>query len=303
MKQTNKKAAALVMSFSLLFLAGCGADTTVTDSTEKLFTVGNTTYTKGQEYQLVKRINGPNLTLQAAQQLIYNEEVGDGEEIQKEAQEMYDQYAGYTEDFDEQIKTYGYADKQDYIDSVLIPSVQAQKLLEKYFTDGKDAIEADFKPTLAAVIECDSQDNADKARKAIEDGQTPAEAGKQYAKEGATYTGAEQIISTLDTSLPVRIVNSLYETENTGLLDETFTNDTSTDDITYYVVDLISNDYDANLDKIIEALGSNTDINTDCNIYYLKKYDFEVHDQYIFDYFKNNNPEYLVTRPDLSETK
>ena len=34
----------------------------------------------------------------------------------------------------------------------------------------------------------------------------------------------------------------------------------------------------------------------------LKKYNFEVHDQDVFNNLKANNPEYLVSRPDLSES-
>ncbi len=39
-----------------------------------------------------------------------------------------------------------------------------------------------------------------------------------------------------------------------------------------------------------------------CLVYYLTKYDFEVFDQELFDYYKQNTPEYLVTHPDLMET-
>lgn len=298
MKRQNKLALAVL---SCALLAGCGGSTSVSDSDEKLFSVGSTTYTKDNEYQLIKRINGPSLTLQDAQKLIYEEEVGSGDDVQEEAQEMYDSYTAYSDNFEEQLQAYGYADAQDYIDTVLVPSIQAQKLLEKYFTDAEETIKVTYKPVLAAIIECDSEDNANKAKEALEDGEDPATVGEQYASETATYTGSEQIISTLNTDLPTRIINTLFETTKDGVLDEIFTNDTSTDDVTYYVVDLISADYEANLDAIIDALGSNSDINTDCTVYYLKKYDFEVHDQYIFDYFKANYPEYLVTRPDLSE--
>ena len=33
-----------------------------------------------------------------------------------------------------------------------------------------------------------------------------------------------------------------------------------------------------------------------------KKYNFEVHDQDIFDYLRSNNPEYLVNHPELAES-
>lgn len=295
----------IALSASLLLLAGCGTvNTSVTDPSEKLFSIGDKTFTKNDEYELLKMSNGPTLTMQGVQKLIYDAEVGSNDDIQKEAEKMYDEYSQYSDSFDEQILSYGYKDKQDYIDTVLIPSVQADKLLEKYITeDGKNDVQATYKPVLAAVIECDSEDNAAKAKEALEKGDDPAAVGEQYAYEDSEFKGQEQIISTLSKELPTRLINSLFETEKDGVIDEIFTNDTSTDEKRYYVADLISNDFDANKDKIYEALKSDTDLNSQCMIYYLKKYDFEVHDQYIFDYFKANNPEYLVTRPDLSEDK
>ena len=55
-------------------------------------------------------------------------------------------------------------------------------------------------------------------------------------------------------------------------------------------------------DQIIENLSSSSDFSTQCLVYYLNKYNFTVHDQTIFDYLRENNPEYLVEFPELSET-
>lgn len=293
-----------LLSCCALMFAGCaGASTNVTNPSEKLMTIGNKTYTRGDEYQLIKKVNGPSLTLQAAQKLIYDKEIGETDEVKKEAKEMYDSYAGSTEGFEDQLKSYGYADAQDYINTVLVPSVQSQKLMDKYFQDAKEDIELQYKPVLASIIQTDSEDNANKAKAALEEGQDAGKVAAEYAKEGAAYTGAQQIITTLDTTLPSRLLNMLQVTTETGVLNEVFSDDTSTDDKSYYVAVLDSKDYDANIEAITNALSSNSDVATQCIVYYLKKYDFEVHDQFIFDYFKANNPEYLVTRPDLAESQ
>lgn len=291
-----------ILSCCGLLLAGCsGAATNVTDSGEKLMTIGKVTYTKGDEYQLIKKVNGASLTLQAAQKLIYDQEIGETDEVKKEAQEMYDSYASSTEGFEDQLKSYGYADAQDYITTVLVPSIQSQKLVEKYFEEAKEEIETEYKPVLASIIQCDSEDNANKAKAALEEGQDAGKVAGEYAKEGATYTGAQQVVTTLDTTLPARLLNMLQETTETGVLPEVFSDDTATDDKSYYVAVLDSKDYDANIEAIISALSSNSTVSEQCVTYYLKKYDFNVHDQFIFDYFKANNPQYLVSRPDLAE--
>ena len=286
-----------------ILLTGCGTvQTSVSDGSEKIMTIGNKTYTKNDEYNLIKMVQGPTLALQGAQKMIYDKEVGTGDDIKKEAQEMYDQYAGAVAGFEDSLKQYGYKDKEDYMNSVVIPSIQAQKLLEKYMDEAKDTLRATYKPTVAAVIACSNEDNAKKALEALKNGENPAAVGSQYAAEGASYTGTEQVISTLNTDLPTRVINALNEATQPGILDEVFTTDTSTDNKTYYVAQLISQDYGANLKKITEALGKDKQINSDCVVFYLTKYKFEVHDQYVFDYFKATNPEYLVTRPDLAKS-
>lgn len=299
----NKKNTAL-LCLSALLLTGCGTvNTTIPEKDEVLMTIGDQTVTAGQEYQLIKRVNGPVLLIQGVQRDIYAKEVGDGEEIQKKVDEMYEQFASNNENFEEQLVNYGYADKQDYIDNVVLPTVQATELFRVYLNENKTEIEAQYHPVLASIIACNSEDNAKKAQEAIKNGTSPVDAANEYAMEGASYKGEEQIISTLVTDLPDRLTNTLYETEKDGVLDEIFENDTTTENKVYYVVDLISSDYDANLDKIVEAFESDQDLNKACITFYLKKYDFEIHDQYMFDYFKATNPQYLVTRPDLAESE
>lgn len=288
----------------LLLLTGCAAgyNTQVSDPDEALFTVGDESITRNDEYELIKYVNGPDLMMQGVQSLIYEEEIGSGDDVKKEADELLKQYTnGDEKTFLEQLKNYGYSSLDEYKDAVIIPSVQAQMLLDKYIDENRESIEADFHPVLAAVIECDSEDNAQKAIDALKEDKNTEEVGKQYAQEGAAFTGKEEIITTETTTLPTRLLNTLAESDKDGVLDEIFSNDTSTDDKKYYAVKIISRDFDENLDQISEALSSNQELNKDCVIFYLSKYDFEVHDQYIFDYLKALNPEYLVTRPDLSE--
>lgn len=297
--KANKCLALLACS---MLLAGCGHYTSVTDSSEKLMTIGNQTITKEDEYNLIVKAVGPNLTLQGALEVIYDAEVPVTDEMKEEAEETWNTYADSYDDFESQVKDYGYADKQDYVDSVLIPNLQSDALLEKYFTDAKEEIESEFQPVLAAIIQTDSEGNANKALQALKDGEDAGKVGGQYAMEDSSWLGQEQIITNQDTTLPTRLINTLAETTEDGVIDEVFSDDTSTDDVTYYVAKLVSNNYDDNVKAIYNALSSNSTISSDCVLFYLKKYDFEVHDQYIFDYFKALQPQYLVTRPDLSDT-
>lgn len=289
------------LSAAALMLAGCGnGETTIPDGSEVIMTVGDKKITKGTEYTLVKDYYGPSMGLTLANRLLYDKEIGRPEDVVQEAQEQLDDYAS-SEGFEDQIKAIGFDSLEDYRDTALVPGVQSTRLQEKYFTDAKEEIIQNFDPVLAVIIQTDSEDNANKALEELKNGQDAGKVGAQYAADGATYTGTEQIVSTADTTLPTTLLNAIQDATKDGVLDQVFTNDTSTDDKEYYVASVVSMDYDKNLKKIISALSSNQTIQSDCQVYYLKKYEFEVHDQFLFDYYKANNPEYLVTRPDLAE--
>lgn len=292
---------ALLAGGCLLLLAGCaGGSTSVPEGSQVIMTIGDQKLTKEKEYTLMKESSGPQTALNLVNKQICDKEIGQTDEVKAEAQKMLDDYAS-VEGFDEQLKSIGYESKEDYMKEVLIPNIQAQELKKKYFVDAKEDIITEFDPVLAVIIQTDSEDNANKALDALKNGDDAGKVGAQYAPEDAEYTGSEQIITTLDTALPTTLLNAIQDAGKDGVLDQVFTNDTSTDNKKYYVASVVSTDYDKNLSKIQDALASNQTISNDSQVYYLKKYDFEVHDQYLFDYFKAMNPEYLVTRPDLAK--
>ncbi len=284
-----------------LLLAGCSTgQTTIPDGSEVLMTVGDQNFTREKEYALIKDYSGPQTLISLVNKQIYDKEIGRPDDMMKKQQEILEDYK-QTPGFEDQIKSLGFADSEDYLNRALVPNAQAQELAKKYFTDAKEEIISEFDPVLAVIIETDSEDNANKALDALKNGEDAGKVGAQYGLESSSYTGQEQIVSTADTTLPDELRNAIQDAGKDGVLDQVFTNDTSTDNKQYYVASVVSRDYDKNLSKIISALSSNQTISNDCEVYYLKKYDFEVHDQYIFDYFKAMNPDYLVSRPDLAE--
>ncbi len=297
----NKWSKLVLSGLCLATLCGCGtASTQISDASEPLFKVGNTQVTKGESYESLKVAYGPGIAIDQVNQQIYEKEVPVDEAIKKSAQNTLDMYKEMP-GFADQLTANGYKDEQDYLDKVLIPGVQAQELRKKYFTEAKEEVIADFDPVLAVIIQTDSEDNANKALDALKEGVDAGKVGAQYASEGATYTGSEKIITTKTTDLPDTLHNAILDAGKDGVLDQIFTNDTSTDDKIYYVASVVSTDYDANLSKIQSALANDTQITSDVQVFYLKKYGFEVHDQYIFDYLKAMTPQYLVTRPDLAK--
>lgn len=296
-----KKTPILFVCASMM-LTGCsGATATIKDKDETIMTIGDTKYTKGDEYELLKISTGSDLTMELVKQAIYKQEVKVTKEMKEKAQEQVNNYKENMENFDKQIHSLGYKNSKQYMNKVLIPSLQASELTEKYFTDAKKDIQKKYKPSKARIIQCENKATAKKALKALKNGTDPEEVAQQYMVDSAKYSGKETLVTTKTTDLSTRLINTLSKTKKAGVIDEVFTNESS--GTTYaYVAVLVSNTYKDIKDDVYTTLSSDDDVTKACLVYYLKKYNFEVHDQDVFNNLKTNNPEYLVSRPDLSKS-
>ena len=287
---------------SLAFvLSGCSqATTTIQSESDPLFTVGDITYTKGDEYNFQKKANGSTGVIQLALQTIYEEEVGCTDEIKKEAKKQVKESSKDIEDFETQIKNMGYTSIEDYTNKVMIPSVQSDRLLEKYMMEDQKAIETKFKPSMAYVVECADEETAKKALADLKDGKEFKKVYDAYTKEDSLIQSDLKFISTQSQDVPTRLVNTLSSTKKAGVIDEIFFDENS-ETTTYFVAVLDSNNYKKNAKQYVKNLKETSDLAQDCLLYYLDAYQFEVHDQDLFNTLKANNPEYLVTRPDLTK--
>ena len=296
-----KKTPILLVCAAMMLTACSGATATIKDKDEAIMTIGNTTYTKGDEYDLLKISTGTDLTMELVKQAIYKQEVKVTKEMKEKAQEQVNNYKENMENFDKQIHSLGYKNSKQYMNKVLIPSLQASELTEKYFTDAKKDVQKTYKPSKARIIQCENKATAKKALKALKSGTDPEEVAQQYMVDSAKYSGKETLITTKTTDLSTRLINTLSKTKKAGVIDEVFTNESS--GTTYaYVAVLVSNTYKDIKDDVYTTLSSDDDVTKACLVYYLKKYNFEVHDQDVFNNLKANNPEYLVSRPDLSKS-
>ena len=295
-----KKQILCLMSLAFL-LSGCGnVQASISNGSDKVMTIGDKTYTKEEEYNYVKKSSGPSITMQLIQNEIYDKEIKVDKKIRKEASDLYKEQKKSTKNIEEQIKIAGYKDKEDYMNKAIIPSIQSQKLLEKYFADNQKEIQKHYKPSMAKVIECKSEKDAKKAIKDLKSKKSIKSVVKKYGHESSSFTGEESVVSTNSSMLPTRLINTLTETKDMGLIDEVFANEN--DEIkSYFVAILVSNDYEKNISKYSEELNSDESLSEECLVYYLDKYDFEVHDQEIFDYLRYNNPKFLVSHPELAE--
>ena len=296
------KKASVIALCSVLLLTGCsGATATISDKSDAIMTIGDTTITKEDEYKSLKISNGSDLTMELVKQAIYKKEDKVTKKMKKNAKSTLKSYEESMSNFEEQLKSLGYSSKKQYMNKVLIPSLQAEALTKKYFTAAKKDIQSTYKPSKAQIIQCENKANAKKALKAIQNGEDISSVAKQYMVDQATYSGEETLVTTQSSDLPTRLINKLYKAKKVGVINEVFDNTSSGTSYAYVAV-LVNNDYDEIKSDVIDTLSSEDDITESCLIYYLNKYNFEVHDQDIFDDLKTNNPNYLVSRPDLAES-
>lgn len=302
--KSNLKKVAVFAGCSLLMLTACsGATAQISNASDVLFQVGDVSVTRGTEYELIKKSNGSTMAVTLIEQAIMDEEIGRGDDIKKQAEEQYETNTSGSEEFEQSLIDAGYKDKDDYIEKVIIPTIQQEKLLDKYFEDNAKAIKKEYKPSIAKILMCDNKDDANNALQALKDGTDAQTVFDQYASESATYGNEEIVVSTLlKDSIPTYVINTLYSAKETGVIDEVMSDDNDSSGA-YYIAILTSNDYDENRAKIQEDLVSkaSSDIAKECNVYYMKKHNLEIHDQDIFDALRTSNPEYLINHPELTE--
>ena len=233
---------------------------------------------------------------------IFEREIEVTDEMRQQAQDEYDQYAEQYEAQDtgmtaeEYVIYLGYESVDDYIEKVYLPNYKQQALNAKYMDDDNANFLEEYEPVKAQILQTTDQDSASQALEALNDGDDFAEVTEEYG-ETTTYDGSEQIVTT-QSGLPTAVLTKLNDAEDGTLVNEVIPDTTNGN---YYVVRLVSKDYETIKNDVAEALQDNTSLTNDAMVYYLKKYNFTVYDVDIFNALRESNPEYLVQRPDLAE--
>ena len=298
-----KKNKIVLVLGAALMLGGCGnATANISHGSDVIGTIGNTSITDGDIYSSLKSTSGYSYALTMIREQIFAREIEVTDEMRQQAQDEYDQYAEQYEAQDtgmtaeEYVIYLGYESVDDYINKVYLPNYEQQALNAKYMDDDNANFLEEYEPVKAQIIQTSDQDTASQALEALNNGDDFADVAEEY-NDSTTYDGSEQIVTT-QSGLPTAVMTKLNDAEDGTLVNEVIADTTNG---YYYVVRLVSKDYETINDDIVEALQDNTTLTNDAMVYYLKKYNFTVYDVDIFNALRDSNPEYLVQRPELAE--
>lgn len=304
-KLTKKTVLSVLMMSSIL--TGCaGAQTSVKKGDSTLFQVGDTVVTKQQVYDTVKYNKGASYSIEKIKEKIEKLEIKDEDQIKKRIDILYKQYEEYygkEESFESQVKNSGYKDVDEFKKKVLRPQVVEELLMEKYANKRIDKYLKQYKPVIAKVLAVEGEDAAKEAAKELKAGASWDDVYTKYTSENSSYQNTNKVLTTSGSDLKPDDIKALYKSKKTGVMTKVYT-PSNTDSTTRYLINVVSCDatsdeYYADFINQLKSLDSNFEKNL--WKHYLKKHNFEIHDQDIFDIIRVDNPEYLYQYPKLSE--
>ena len=286
MKKTNLVLASLL---ALVSLAGCtDAEAKISDSSTVMFKVGSETVTKGDVYSSMKSAIGASVTINMATRIISSQEIEITEEMQTTAESTLESYKSlYGDTFAAYLETYGMTE-EEYVSDYLIPSLQSNQFTEKYIEEDLENLIATYSPIKATVLEFSSQEDADAALSALNDGsKTPAEAASENNSDSTGVSTVYTLESTsIDSTVRTVLINSTS--------DDGWYIVPASDGATYCVVRIDEDDREAYRDDLISALETIDDVDSAATTYFFTKYGFHIYDKTIYDVVASDYPDQFV---------
>ena len=285
MKKTN-----LFLASVLVFtLAGCkDAAANISDAKTTLFTVGKTKVTKGQVYSQMMASGAATTAINDVNKQIASQEVEVTDDMKSSAQSTLASYKSlYGDTFNSYLEGQN-MDEESYINDLLIPSLQAEKLPEMYVTENFDEVCKSYDVVKATILEFSSEDDAKAAVAELKDGsKTAAEAASAH---GSSSTGVSTVY-TLESS----DVNAAVRTIITNASpDDAWTMVAEDNGSTWAVIKVDDNNPENFKDEAITALTGIDKVKSAATTYFCKKYKFHIYDKTLYDSIEADYPDYLV---------
>lgn len=305
MQKATKTLLALMAMSSIL--TGCASTTTsVKKSNSTLFKIGDTTVTKQKVYDVMKINNGATYTADEVKEVIEKAEIKNEDNINSKVEQLYKDYVGYygtEEDFLKQLTNNGYDTPEEFKKTQLKPQAYENILMEKYTTKHQKKYLKKYQPTIVRVLAVDDKIKAKEAIQALNSGGDWDDVYKEYTSENSGFKNENKVLTTSETEIKTKDVKAIYKSKETGLLNKIYS-PLATGTTTRFIIKVVSHDImsDEYLDNFTAQIKSNdSDFEKEVWKHYLKKHNFKVHDQDIFNSLRVDNPEYLYEFPEFEK--
>ncbi|MBR2677494.1 MAG: hypothetical protein IKE28_11370 [Solobacterium sp.] len=274
---------------ALILLAGCSdASAKLANGSETVMTVGNQTFSKNDIYQMLVSSAGGDTVYSKAQTFIAEQEVELTDEMKDSAKNTLELYSMmYGDQFTDYLKSSGLTE-DDYVNTVILPSMQAEKLPEIYINEHFDELVSTYEPIQVIVLSFSSQDDASKAISALKDGSATAE--EAAASNNSASKGEPEILVNSSMTYDSAVLTVL----RSGSVDDGWVEVPSSDGATFYVVKIVSKNTADFKDEAVTALGGISTVTNAATDYFFRKYNFHVYDIDVYNQLKSNHPEILI---------
>lgn len=275
---------------ALLFsLTGCGeATSTVSDADKAIVIVEGKKITRGEVFATAKAAYGGSFAMnEAITHICDAEKVKIDKTMEEEAAKQLEETKKNSgEDFASLLKQSGFKDEKEYTEKQIYPSLRQKKLVKSYVKIKKKSLFNEYTPRKAKVLETDTKEKADNALAALKNGSTFEEVIAAY-NASETYKG-EAAVYNKDSGLSAVAYNRILAMEKIGLIATVMEDTTSTK---FYVIEVVGINPNKFIDEAVESIATSgqTELSNKATAYYLKKYDFKVYDQDIYDSIKSSN--------------
>ena len=274
---------------ALILLAGCSdASAKLANGSETVMTVGNQTFSKNDIYQMLVSSAAGDTVYSKAQTFIAEQEVELTDEMKDSAKNTLELYSMmYGDQFTDYLKSSGLTE-DDYVNTVILPSMQAEKLPEIYINEHFDELVSTYEPIQVIVLSFSSEEDASKAISALKDGSATAE--EAAASNNSASNGEPEILVNSSMTYDSAVLTVL----RSGSVDDGWVEVPSSDGSLFYVVKIVSKDASDFKDEAVTAFSGISTVTTEATDYFFRKYNFHVYDIDVYNQLKSNYPQILV---------
>lgn len=251
---------------------------------------GDVSVTKKGLYEYLLDNYGANEVLNEAYNKITAKEITDQDAIDAKGKEQKNRYAEYSGSFETYAKNQGYSDAKAFEKEVVVPEAKSELLEEKYLDTKFNDVCKKYNVSYLKIVEYSKESDALKALKTVTsaDAMTALMNANSSSSTDLGFVCSKSSTTTVDKKI-IKALSKFTSLKTDSVYKEAVKLSTGK----YAVVYVYNTDKSAQKSDITENLQNLTDVKTDIESYYLKKYKFTVEDEKVKKQIKKISSKYI----------